>query len=432
MRTLLTILLLCSVNYNQTIAQERGVYIGYSDSILQLINQRPTIVDEVMQNLAVAGVTHVWTTNGPDTYERVLQWTTAANRHNIKCRIGSGKFYINTVLDDPSVKFNRINNLWVSLAPDKRPFSFVLGDETVPECRSLTAELARRCRTAGIETTYTVLHKDYDLFVGSVGSNSSYAACDFYPFFAPGLRTNPPYGGAALTLFSNVFQSKIIPSRNNGTKPLAIVQGFQDFSGPTTLDSRGNLVMLPGSQQLFRAPTMKETSWQIYDAVSTVGHGVYVFAYGLGGTAWVPNPNAAPTNNPNLSPPATTTINTGAPTTLVAFPQYADGPAMVGLKTSYAKLKQIDGLLPNLVDSTTKVNLATPLPGDRAKIKIDQRNGKRYLIVITDPTAGPRLLFIGNIPLPSFVIPVNGVSSFAWFNLFWATMDGGDMGVWQL
>lgn len=428
MRTFLTIILFTSVSWGQ----ERGVYIGYSDSVLQVINQRPTIVDEVMQKLSVAGVTHVWTTNGPDTYERVDQWVTTANKYNIKCRIGSGHWYINTVLDDPATKFNRINNLWVSLSPSSRPFSFVIGDETVPECRSLTAELASRCRANGIDTTYTVLSQDYALFVGAVGSHSSYAACDYYPFFAPGLASNPPYGGAALTRFSSVFQSNLLPASNNGTKPLAIVQGFQDWSGPATLDSNSNLVRLPGSQQLFRAPTAKETSWQIYDAVSTVGHGVYVFAYGLGGPSWTPNPSATPTNNPNLSPPLTTTVNTGATTTLVSFPQYADGPAMAGLRRAYSRLKQVDGLLPNLVEANYVVNLSPKLPGDRAKIKVDPRNGKRYLVVITDPTAGSRLMFINNVPTPSFVMPLTSLRGAAWFNLFWVTMDGGDMGIWQL
>jgi hypothetical protein len=230
----------------------------------------------------------------------------------------------------------------------------------------------------------------------TVGNRIPVVSVDCYPFFVPGLPSNPPYGPAALTHFLTTCRDVAARSRTAGVTPLMMTQGF-------------------GGDSLFRLPTPAQVRWQIWSAVAAGSPGAIVFAHGM------PSPDGGPT------PPPQSLVDWRRETEMLT-------PAGVAVRDAFSRVKQVETLL---AGSTIETGPAITMPaaGD-VSAYVRTASGRRLLLVIADPDQPTRTLKV-TLPGVVRVAPLAGstggtftVLPWPWF-YFWpgsfsATTQPGD------
>lgn len=344
------------------------------------------------ESIAGTGANVAWITNLPDDPAVIARYVTELRARGVEIVAGSGHWYIGSwnyartgepitlpyrhlrltgarlawragVIDQ---QFATIQRLRAAIPADAQPWRWSLGDEPPPESLAALQQLAGKCRDADIPTTMVQVPEYHAQTLTTIGNRIPVVSCDVYPFFQPGLPSNPPYGPAALTWFRNNCRDVVARSKSAGVTPVLMTQGF-------------------GGDALFRMPTPAQTRWQVWAAIANGSPGAIVFAHGMA------SPDGGPT------PPMASLVDWQGPTESLT-------PAGVEIAKTYGRLQSVESLLQGSTIETGPT-ITLPAAGDVAAY-VRTATGRRLLIVVADPDQPQRTL---KMTLPG----VSSVSSLA-------------------
>lgn len=348
----------------------RGVYVDHGTtlqsakyvefSVTRAITRRVNSVARSNSNVA-------WITNLPDDPTVIAQYVREFRSRGIEVVAGSGHWYVGSWnYDRPGVadqQFATIQRLRSALPANAQPWKWSLADEPPPEALPTLKQLADKCKAAGIATIAVQVPEYHAATVDRLGSFIPSLACDVYPFFQPGLSSNPPYGPAALTRAKEYYAASVSRSRTAGISPLMMTQGFADES-------------------LFAMPSPARVRWQLWAAVAAGHQGVVTFAHGV------------PWELPGGQAASLVDLRTESHT--------VQGEAVAAV---YGRLRLAEGRIAGATAESPPVWGAAALPGD-CVASLRSVAGKRLLIVVSDPdAAGVRSLKVA-LPGISGMTPI--------------------------
>ena len=355
-----------------SIAFPRGVYIDHSvtlQSAKYVGYSLPAAITRRVTSVARSNCNVAWITNLPDDPAVLAQYVREFRSRGIEVIAGSGRWYVGSwnyqtagIADQQLATIQRLRS---ALPADAQPWKWSLADEPPPEALPTLKQLADKCQAAGIPTIGVQVPEYHAATVDRLGSSIPALACDVYPFFVPGLASNPPYGPAALTRAKEHYAATAGRSRSAEIAPLMMVQGFVEPS-------------------LFAMPSPSRIRWQIWASVAAGNQGVVTFAHGV------------PWELPGGEAASLVDLRTETHT--------AQGEAVAAV---YGRLKLAEGLIAGAVPESPPAWGATALPGDSAGI-LRNAAGRRVLIVASDPDAtGPRTIKV-TLPGVSAASPIAG------------------------
>ena len=268
----------------------------------------------------------------------------------------------------------------VALAKDNPTLAgWVLSDEPKVEIFPRLQQLHRRFRHADPQRFCTAvtmwpqtpaIARDLDLPVVCV---------DLYPFFGPN-DPNGPHTDAASKSFFRRNAAAMMDAIGTRDK-IGWVMGmcFSDIWGPRRYNAEGHLIGLPGSYLHWRAPTLAEMRWQVWETFRAGAKGFV--CYTLAPEA--PNPKTE-----TLAPADVTWKNVLAkkPTDLgpnaLTNPDGGMTPQLAELGRVYARLApQLDLLRHWRRSGRALLEVETPGMG---QLFHDPRTGRIYAIVLND------------------------------------------------
>jgi hypothetical protein len=323
-----------------------------------------------IDSMARSGANVIWWTNLPDDPARLAHVVRYARSKGVECVLGSGRWYIGSwnyaripyshmrlhdqwtewrprVVDE---QFATLQRLRAAMPADAQPMAWSLGDEPPPVALPALQQLADRCKSAGIPTAMVQVPEFHAETIATLGNRIPLVSCDVYPFFVPGLPSNPPYGPAALTRAKASYVDVISRSRAAGVRPLMMTQGF-------------------GEPSLFAMPSPARTRWQVWSSIAAGSQGVAVFAHGV---PW--------------------SMTDGSPASLVDPRTETLTAAGVAVRDTFARVKSIEGQLSGATPDTTPAWAGAVQAGD-CVASMRTTGGRRLLIVVADPDQpGPRTL----------------------------------------
>jgi hypothetical protein len=240
-------------------------------------------------------------------------------------------------------------------APD--PLAFGLGDEPrtayMNEMKTYVNSWRRFAPNQSVTTVVTRIDR-----AAAMSLNLSALTVDVYPFFSPG---NP-----------NAFAGHAS-------------HAFQYPYGPYQVDSKGNLILLPGGAPHWSMPTPNQIRWQTFAAFSQGIRGMFYFAY-----RWPvrSSPNRTATNLPAV---VNTAFNTTSPQALV-YPDGTPTPQLLAVGEAFSWIKRHYSLLQasivrnfyeaNVTRYVRTRNGVLPKRGQTTRVFEDCRDGSRYMMVV--------------------------------------------------
>lgn len=350
----------------------RGVYIDHGVTLQSAKYVGFDVSRSIVRRLdsvARCNVNLVWITNLPDDPAVIAEYVRAARSRGMRVVAGSGRWYVGSwnyatpgIADQQFATIQRLRSL---IPATDHPAAWSLADEPPPEALPALKQLADKCKAAGVPTIAVQVPEYHAETVTQIGVSLPSLACDVYPFFVPGLPSNPPYGPAALTRAKEHYAATFARSRSAGVSPLSMVQGFADDS-------------------LFAKPSPARVRWQLWESVAAGHQGVITFAHGV------------PWELAGGQPASLVDLRTESLT--------AQGEAVAAV---YGRLKLAEWLIAGAVPESPPAWGATVLPGDSVGI-LRNAAGRRVLIVASDPDAtGPRTIKV-TLPGVSAASPVAG------------------------
>lgn len=367
----------------------RGVYIDHGvtlQSARYVDYSIPRAIIRRADSVAATNVNTAWVTNLPNDAAIIETYVLEFRSRGVEIVAGSGHWYAGA--RPAATQVATVTSLHSSLPNDARPWRWSLGDETTLTALADLRTIADACVAGGIPTTMVQVPEYHRQTLTTIGNRIPVVSVDCYPFFQPGLPSNPPYGPAALTHFRTTCRDVVARSKVAGVTPIMMVQGF-------------------GGDALFRMPTPVQTRWQVWTAIANGSPGAIVFAHGM------PSPDGGPT------PPMASLVDWQRTTETLT-------PAGIAVRDTFARVKAIESLI---AGSTTETGPAITLPaaGD-VSAYIRMTNGKRLLIVVADPDQPTRSLkmtlpgITGVTPLAGSTGGVFTVLPWPWFYFFPGTM----------
>lgn len=89
---------------------------------------------------------------------------------------------------------------------------------------------------------------------------------DLYPFYGPNDPNGPHTDGASRNFYRGNIRKMLDALAGNGAIGWVMGMCFSDIWGPRRYDGNGHLIGLPGSYLHWRAPTLAEMRWQVWEA----------------------------------------------------------------------------------------------------------------------------------------------------------------------
>lgn len=343
-----------SVYVDHSVTLQAARYVGYD--ISRAITRRA-------DSVAATGVNVAWTTNLPDDPAIVAQYVRGFRAMGMEIVAGSGRWYAGA--RPAATQIATITALHASLPADARPWRWSLGDETTLTALADLQTIADACNAASIPTTMVQVPEYHRQTLATIGNRIPVVSVDCYPFFQPGLPSNPPYGADALMHFRTTCRDVVARSKVAGVTPLMMTQGF-------------------GGDVTFAMPTPAQTRWQIWTAIASGSPGVVVFAHGM------PSPDGGPT---------------APPQSLVDWRRETETLASAGVavRDAFARLATLDRMAGSTAEAAPAWQ-GTPAAGDMAVIR-KTNDGKRVLIVVADPDQQRRTIKM-TLPLVMKIAPI--------------------------
>ena len=203
---------------------------------------------------------------------------------------------------------------------------------------------------------------------------------DLYPFFGP-RDPNGPHTDAASKAFFRKNAAKMIQAI--GDKPaVGWVMGmcFSDIWGPREYNAEGHLIGLPGAYLHWRAPTLAEMRWQVWETFRSGAKGF--ICYTLAPEA--PNPDTATLPPPDVKwKEVLATEPTDLGPNALTNPDGSVTPQLEELGRVYAALAPHAALLRRLARSEEAFIEIADGPGSVQGF-VDPETGTRYAIVVND------------------------------------------------
>ena len=202
---------------------------------------------------------------------------------------------------------------------------------------------------------------------------------DLYPFFGPKDPNGPHTDSASKSFFRRNAAAMIEAIGSRKTVGWVMGMCFSDIWGPRRYDSRGHLIGLPGSYLHWRAPTLAEMRWQVWETFRSGARGFV--SYTLAPEA--PNPKTK-----TLAPPKVTwknvlaTKETDLGPNALTNPDGSVTPQLTELGRVYAQLTPHAGLLhrwQRLAEPLLEVND----PG-KGQVFVDPVDKTTYALVLND------------------------------------------------
>ncbi len=100
---------------------------------------------------------------------------------------------------------------------------------------------------------------------------------DLYPFFGHNNPNGPFTPEASRNFFTVNAQRLVEEAGKDGRSAWVMGQSFADIWGPFTTDNHGAMTALPGSMPCWRAPTIPEIRWQIWESLRCGAKGFLFF-----------------------------------------------------------------------------------------------------------------------------------------------------------
>jgi hypothetical protein len=354
------------------------------------------LVGDRLDQLAAHNVNTVWTTNGPGSVEELGLLCRLAEARGIRIVAGGGDWYMsnaNATDQWAQATVARIRTLWKSLEGKPRPWMFTVADEPSEKNMDVFARYVAAMKGAGIPVTTVLTRADVAAAAAKV-AGFSYVCVDCYPFFG---SRHGPRGDASYQYYETVIGQFIQASNPMGAKAWVMPQAFQEIRGPARREPNGDATVLPGGGQVWLMPSPAQVRWQAWAATALGAKGVLFFAYGL---TYELDPKATPLKEDWA---VKTETPTGAPTSLVSYPDNRPGPQMQAMASVFSEIKPLAPLLLQLVrveKTTGLVGLADKpgFAGDMANVLADPKSGKRYVAVVASPkrSGQPLVLRLGS------------------------------------
>lgn len=350
----------------------RGVYIDHGVTLQSAKYVGYDVSRSIVRRLdsvARSNSNLVWATNLPDDPATIAQYVRDARSRGMRVVAGSGYWYVGAwnyaspgIADQQFAKILQLRSL---IPVNDQPAAWSLADEPPPEALQALKQLADKCKAAGIPTIAVQVPEYHAATVAQIGASLPSLACDVYPFFVPGLPSNPPYGSAALAWAKSEYAATFARCRNSGIAPLMMIQGFADES-------------------LFVMPSPARVRWQLWASVAAGHQGVVTFAHGV---PWE--------------------LAGGQAASLVDLRTETHTAAGEAVAAVYGRLKLAEGIIAGAVPESPPAWGAAALPGD-CVASLRTTAGRRVLIVVADPDqAGQRTVKV-TLPGVSAASPVAG------------------------
>jgi hypothetical protein len=392
----LLVLSFTSSSLSQESQAQLGVYATHSTTAqcVRLENWSwDAAIIRRLDSIARTNVTCVWWTSLPDDEGLLKKYFLEHRLRGMSAIAGSGAWYISAGnYQTPGIvdtQFNNLKRLHDAIPASDRPLAWSLGDEPIPAALPNLKLLADRCKTAGIPTTLVNV-PEYIGQTNTVVGNSTPSQClDFYPFFVPGLSSNPPYGQAALTGVITQQLNHVQRSVAARIRPQFMTQGYSDLV-------------------LHTLPTSSQTEWQIWSSFMAGIRDNFVFIHGM------PSNDGIVTPTPSL-------VDWRRDVEMLT-------PQGIAVQDVYRRLKPHTALLGRwALDSRPTITAANA--GDCAAIYRD--GTKRYLIVMADPDKPQRTMYLA-MPHWTATSIAGGPVGFNWFGNFWITLPPGSGNIWEV
>ncbi len=120
---------------------------------------------------------------------------------------------------------------------------------------------------------------------------------DLYPFFGPNDPNGPHTDATSKAFFRGNARSMLDAIGDSPTHGWIMGMCFSDIWGPRKYDDKGHLIALPGAYLHWRAPTLAEMRWQVWETFRSGAKGF--ICYTLAPEA--PDPNSASAASPDVA-----------------------------------------------------------------------------------------------------------------------------------
>jgi hypothetical protein len=203
---------------------------------------------------------------------------------------------------------------------------------------------------------------------------------DLYPFFGPN-DPNGPHTDNASKHFFRKNAEKMVDSIGDGPATGWVMgQCFSDIWGPRKYDDRGHLIGLPGAYLHWRAPTLAEIRWQVWETFRSGAKGFV--SYTLAPEA--PNPETATLPSKDVKwKEVLAKVPTDLGPNALTDPDGSITPQLEELGRVYAQLAPHADLLLRMEQSGAALVEIVEGPGS-IQVFEDPETETRYAIVIND------------------------------------------------
>ncbi len=116
---------------------------------------------------------------------------------------------------------------------------------------------------------------------------------DIYPFFGPGDPNGPHTDDSSKGFYRREANALVVSVEKAETVGWVMGMCFSDIWGPRKYDEKGHLIALPGAYLHWRAPTLAEMRWQVWESFRSGAKGFV--CYTLAPEAPDPSTATAPT-----------------------------------------------------------------------------------------------------------------------------------------
>jgi len=273
----------------------------------------------------------------------------------------------------------RIPRVLAKAGTDRTLVGWVLSDEPLKKHFTRVTDLRKRFREADPNRFSTAVTMWPQTPPVARELNLPVVCVDLYPFFGPKDPNGPHTDSASKSFFrrNSAAMIEAIGARN----AVGWVMGmcFSDIWGPRRYDSQGHLIGLPGSYLHWRAPTLAEMRWQVWETFRSGAKGFVSYTLA---------PEAPKAGTETLDPPKVTWTNVLAKTetdlgpNALTNPDGSVTPQLSELGRLYTRLTPHTALIRRWQRSGEPL-LETSEPG-KGQLLTDPGDGVIYAVVLND------------------------------------------------
>lgn len=256
---------------------------------------------------------------------------------------------------------------------------WVLSDEPTVEQMPWVERLRKRFKAINPERFCTVVGTWSEAPSVPLKTCLPVVCVDLYPFFGPNDPNGPHTDETSKAFYRDHLVETVQAARKYGRIAWVMAQCFNEVWGPRRYSPSGTMIGLPGSYLHWRAPTLAEMRWQVWQAVRDGVQGIFFYTLA---------PEAPSVETHTLPPPkvAWTNVLATAPTDMgpnaLTNPDATATTQLNEMGKLYRTLEPHTGLMLRWHRQPAScIQIASPMS---SSCFIDPSTGGQYLVLVND------------------------------------------------